>query len=239
VGGRRILLGSVAVVLALYLLRFHWLPPIASWLNVSEPRLPVDYVIPLPGGNDTRPFAAAALVRAGLADRAAVLINPATPDVSAQIALPMHQVTHQVLQLRGVPEDDILLLRGVSDSTFSDIQIIAGLIEREPNATIAIVTSPSHTRRVRWTISQILPQCGNQVCVIATFNDHFDQRIWWQDQGAMHEILSEYLKLGYYLMKYSSLRLRAGFAVLTLIVIAVLITLVRRRRTRSQAAELA
>ena len=163
----RIVLGSVLALLALYLLRFQWLPPIATWLNVSDPRLPVDYVIPLPGGNDTRPFAAAALVRAGLADRAAILINPTTPDVSDQIVLPMHQVTQRVLRLRGVPEDDILLLRGVSESTFSDIQIIGGLIEQQPNATIAIVTSPSHTRRVRWTINQILPQFRNQVCVIA------------------------------------------------------------------------
>ncbi len=232
---RRILLSLVVVLIALYLLRFQWLPPIAGWLNVSEPRLPVDYVIPLPGGNDTRPFAAAALVRAKLAKRVAIVVNQMTPNVRDQIVLPMHQVSKQVLILRGVPQDDVLMLSGTSDSTFSDIQIIGGLFRQEPSATIAIVTSAAHTRRVRWTVNQLLPQFRQQVCLIATYNDLYDERIWWQDQGGLHEILSEYLKLVFYVLRYSSPGQRTIAGVMISLVTIALIKLACRKRAQRRS----
>ena len=43
------------------------LPPVAQFLDVSEPPRPVDHVLVLNGDPNTRPFAAAALVKAGLA----------------------------------------------------------------------------------------------------------------------------------------------------------------------------
>ena len=57
----------LAVLLGLYLARAELLPPVARFLDVSEPPVVVDDVMVLGGGSDTRPFIAAALVKSGKA----------------------------------------------------------------------------------------------------------------------------------------------------------------------------
>lgn len=235
---RRMVIGTLLLV-ALYLGRTIWLPPIASWLDVSQPRLPVDVAIPLPGGNDDRPFAVAALVRSGLAQQAGVLVNEMTPNVIHGVVAPMHEVTREVLVRRGVAAEDILMLEGTSNSTFSDVQIIGELLRQRPNATIAIVTAPSHTRRVRWTVDQILPSCRGQVCVIATYNDTYDERIWWRSEQGLQATVSEYLKLVFYWLKYSSTRQRAVLLGIILLAVMAIVLRVRKQRLSNPAAEAA
>jgi uncharacterized SAM-binding protein YcdF (DUF218 family) len=200
---RRLLIG-ILLLLALFLLRFQWLPPMAAWLDVSRPRLPVDYVIPLPGGNDTRPFAVAALVRSGLARQAAVVVSVSTPDNRDGVVEPMHEVTRNVLLKRGVAESKILMLRGTSDCTYTDVQVIASIWEHDARATVAIVTDPAHTRRARWAVNRALPTYADRVCVIAAFNDLYDENTWWQSDAGLALTLTEYLKLGYYGLVYST-----------------------------------
>ncbi len=241
--GRRVLGGLLALAVLMYLARFAWLPPIAAWLNVSDPQLPVDFVVPLPGGNDDRPFAAAALIRSGLAAEVGVLVNELTPHVADGLVRPMHEVTREVLMRRGVSAEAILMLEGTSNSTFSDIQIIGQLFAKQPNATIAIVTAPSHTRRVRWSVDRILPGYRDQVCVIATFNDSFDEQIWWRSDQGLQVILSEYLKLIFYWLAYSS-SIQRAVVVGTILVTMVLAWLAFHRQSRpstsaAQAADLA
>ena len=233
---RRWAVGVLVLVTVLYTARYRWLPPLADWLNVSDASMmPVDIVVPLPGGNDDRPFAAAALVRAGLADQVGVLVNELTPNVAEGVVRPMHEVTREVLILRGVPNQDILMLPGTSNSTFSDIQLIGELLRRGPNATIAIVTAPSHTRRVRWTVDRTLPTCRDRVCVVATFNDTYDARIWWRSQHGLQATVSEYLKLIFYWLVYSS-PLQRVFAVAALTATPLLCWwFVRRRRSEKLA----
>jgi uncharacterized SAM-binding protein YcdF (DUF218 family) len=227
---KRLLLGLLALLALLYLTRYQWLPPIAAWLNRSAPQLPVDYVIPLPGGNDDRPFAAAALVKAGHAQRVGILVNELTPDVANGVALPMHQVTERVLRLRGVAAESILTLPGTSNSTYSDVQIIGQLLARKPNATIALVTSTSHTRRVRWSVDHILPRYRDQICVIGTINDHYDESRWWQSDLGLKATLGEYAKLVFYWLHYSSSRQRAVVFAIILAIVIAWIQLTRGRR---------
>ncbi len=64
---RRLLCLLVLVTVLLVWLRPGWvLPPLARYLDVSQPPRATDYVLILNGDPETRPFAAAALVRAGL-----------------------------------------------------------------------------------------------------------------------------------------------------------------------------
>lgn len=67
---RRYLLVLVAATVALAgasWARGYLLPTLARWLDVGVAPQPADYLFVLPGGEDTRPFVAAALVKAGYA----------------------------------------------------------------------------------------------------------------------------------------------------------------------------
>ena len=55
----------VALLTGLYLARAVILPAVASWLDVGEPPQPADAIMLLTGDAETRPFAAAALWKAG------------------------------------------------------------------------------------------------------------------------------------------------------------------------------
>jgi hypothetical protein len=69
------------LVLGLLFVLHPWLLPLAgAYLDVSEPPRAVDDVLVLGGGRDTRPFVAAALYKAGLAQRILLPTVKASPE---------------------------------------------------------------------------------------------------------------------------------------------------------------
>ena len=60
---------ALLLLAALWLARVALLPRLAQWLDVGGQPVRADYVMILGGGAATRPFVAAALVRAGLAHK--------------------------------------------------------------------------------------------------------------------------------------------------------------------------
>src|SRR5207248_5996220 len=71
----------LATLLGLYLGRSWILPHVAGFLDVSEPPHAVDFVMVLGGGDDTRPFVAAALYEAGMAKAVLVPATKRGPEV--------------------------------------------------------------------------------------------------------------------------------------------------------------
>src|SRR5581483_11739959 len=74
------------------------LPRAARWLNGGQLPRRCDYVLVLPGGEDTRPFAAAALVRAGLAGQVLIPRTRSSSDVEDGIRRPTHEIIRAVLR---------------------------------------------------------------------------------------------------------------------------------------------
>src|SRR5262245_21891347 len=73
-GVRLIVMTLLALVATVWLAPERVLPSVGRFLDVSEPPRRVDYVLVLNGDPNARPFAAAALVKAGLARE--VLLTP-------------------------------------------------------------------------------------------------------------------------------------------------------------------
>ncbi|QDS87586.1 hypothetical protein EC9_17650 [Rosistilla ulvae] len=207
-----------------YLLR-----EVANWLDVTDPRLPADYVVVLPGGPESRTFAAVAILREGLADKTAILRNPSSSAVQEGLSLPTHELTHRIFQKRGIAEERMIFLDGESRTTHSDLELIGSILESDPEATIAIVTNRYHTRRARWAAASIYGDKLESFCFIGAPTDAFDWDVWWQSPQGTELVLAEYLKLGYYLAVYSTTmqRVAAGAIAAGVLVLAVL--LIRRR----------
>jgi uncharacterized SAM-binding protein YcdF (DUF218 family) len=200
---------AVLILLAMLLVVFlapDWvLPPFARYLDVSESPRPVDYVLVLNGDPETRPFAAAALVKTGLAKK--VLLTSqriATESATVQDgAMPSElEITRRVLELRGVPKDAIQILPGDITSTAEEAAALAIFLEANPEATVGIVTNAFHTRRARMAFQRLLGEHAARVAFFGIPRDGADPDSWWRHAHGCGVHLSEYCKLPYYWLKY-------------------------------------
>jgi uncharacterized SAM-binding protein YcdF (DUF218 family) len=209
------------VLLGLYLARGWILPAAARLLDVSEPPRKVDAVMVLGGGATTRPFVAAALVRAGLARRALVS-NPRLSGEQEDGLRPSEaEVIRRALRARGVPDDAVVTLPGEVDSTRDEAQALGRFLEVEPDATVAVVTNGFHTRRARMLFRHELGDRMAQVQFVGAPTDGFGTDDWWRCEGGFCCYATEYFKLVYYglredrVWQAATLALVAALAVLT------------------------
>ena len=116
------------------------LPWIGGWLNVGTWPQRADYAMVLLGDNETRPFAAAALVNKQLAER--VLVPQFGPAVGVESIWPSpHEVAARVLAARGIAEDKIIFLPGASGNTSQEILSLAEFVQDQPKATVNIAAT--------------------------------------------------------------------------------------------------
>jgi uncharacterized SAM-binding protein YcdF (DUF218 family) len=193
----------VAALLGLYASRGWVLPALARFLDVTESAQATDYVMVMGGDMETRPFAAAAILHVGLARRA--LMAPIKPSAdSADGIVPSEQeLARAVLVRQGTSPDRIVLLPGQEcQSTFDEARALANFLAREPHSTVTVVTSSYHTRRVRMIFRKILGEHAARVHFRGTPSDGYNENNWWCFEGGLLAYLNEYLKLGFYRVRY-------------------------------------
>ena len=179
-----------------------WLPSVGRWLDVGEVPRQVDYVMSLPGDEHYRPFVAAAMVNANLAERALIVQTEASPAELDGIALPSSELIRRVYLYCGVPESKLIVLTCRSASTADDIGALADFLQTQPRATVAIVTSDYHTRRSRWTFRRQLGSLANRLTIISAPNGEFNFDCWWQIENGFLQVTMEYIKLTAYAIVY-------------------------------------
>jgi uncharacterized SAM-binding protein YcdF (DUF218 family) len=172
---------------------------------VGERPQRADFVMVLNGGEGTRPFAAAALVKAGWAQKVLVAEVAPSPSVSDLILPPYHEINRRVLIKRGVPAEDIVLLPGQAATTHDEANALAAFLENHPSALVLVVTDNYHTRRSRWAFARALADKARQVSFVSANTEEFHGDSWWKDELGFVIILSEYLKLVFYAATYGYL----------------------------------
>ncbi|MBS0211496.1 MAG: YdcF family protein [Planctomycetes bacterium] len=231
---RRWLAFAIVLGLALgcYAARRPLLLAVGDWLDVGSPPTRVDYIVSLPGNYNSRPFVAAAWVRAGLARQAWVLRTESLPaDSPDPYDIGDYGITLRTLRRFGLTEQQIETLDGQTASTSDDVRLIAERLRREPRATVAIVTNDFHTRRARWTVSRAFADLPNRFIMVSTPTDWYGPDNWWQVREGAVAYLSEYLKLAGYWVAYG-----AGKWWLALLGGASAVALWRRRAARRTLA---
>jgi uncharacterized SAM-binding protein YcdF (DUF218 family) len=174
----------------------------ARWLDVGERPHAADYVMLLNGGENTRPFVAAALVKAGWARKILVADVAPSSTMLDGILPAYHEINRRVMIQRGVPEDDILILPGKGVSTFDEAESLSIFLKDRPSAKVLVVTDDFHTRRSRWAFARALGDRAGQTSFISAKTEDFFMDAWWKDERGVAIILSEYLKMAYYVARY-------------------------------------
>ena len=65
-----------------------------------------------------------------------------------------------------------------------------------------VVSDPPHLRRVNWVWGKIFKDSGIEYFLSASHPSWWDEKNWWRNEMSMKFVTMEYLKIGYYALKY-------------------------------------
>lgn len=191
-----VLLLVVALVAALYqpILR-----KLAAVLIVDDSLEPAAAIVVLCGHLPFRAMEAANLYREGWASRVVLIRQGPAEERQALQALGVTapdeaDLSREVLIRLGVPPSAILIPQeGVRGGTLEELQIAAQAI-RPNGAPVILVTSKTHTRRVRLTWRYVTGGRSHAIARAAR-QDPFDSSRWWRDRRFAMAVVREYLGL--------------------------------------------
>lgn len=223
---RFIWLGVIAaLVLGVVCFYPRILPALARWLDVGQRPHAADYVMVLPGGPDRRPFVAASMIRRGLVKGVLTAETETNPAHDEGLQPTTENIMRRILELRGVRNDQIQVLPGKSESTWTDAQALARFMKAHPQETVAIVTDCYHTRRSRWVFHRVLGADYDRVFFVSAPLDNVPVDSWWKTEDGLMIYLSEYFKLVLYL---AGDRLTLTWVAIGIIIIGIFPIAIRR-----------
>ena len=196
---RRTWLVSAAALIVLVSLAAYAFQNAGVWLVREDPMRDAQVVVILSGGLPDRALAAVEVFRASHA-REVWLTRPMQPAAAMQqLDLPYsgeEEYSRMVLIAKGVPPNDIRILPQRINNTADELQAVFEELQSHPDATVIVVTSKSHTRRVRSIWKYVSGGINRgHLLVRAAPQDTFDPQHWWRTTNDVLSVVREYLGL--------------------------------------------
>jgi uncharacterized SAM-binding protein YcdF (DUF218 family) len=191
---RAILLTLAVVAIALTVLLFFG---VGRWLAVEDPLDKAQAIVVLSGRIPMGAKEAARLYNAAYAPQVWLTRGnePAASLQQMHIAyLGEDFFNSRVLIHEGVPSNAIRVLEPPIDNTADEVRAIAAELEQEKGATVIIVATKAHTRRVR-TLWRELAGGRGRAIVRAASTDPFEPDHWWRASGDALDVVREVLGL--------------------------------------------
>ena len=192
------LLAAVALIALVSLAAYVFLHA-GLWLVREDPVQNAQFVVVLTGGLPDRALAAAEVFRAGHA-REVWLTRPMQPAAAMQqLDLPYsgeEEYSRMVLIAKGVPPEDIRVLPQRINNTADEMKTVFDELQSRPDATVIVVTSKAHTRRVRSVWNDVSGGTNRgHLSIRAAPQDSFDPEHWWRTTNDALSVVREYLGL--------------------------------------------
>jgi uncharacterized SAM-binding protein YcdF (DUF218 family) len=195
----RFWLSSGAVIVVAASLGAYVFLNAGRWLVREDPLQKADIVVVLSGGLPDRALAAAEVFRFSQA-QVVWLTMPRQPAASMQqLDLPYsgeEQYNRMILIAKGVPPEKVRILERPIDNTEDELNAVLSELQARPGSVVIVVTSKSHTRRVRalWKIVS-RGTLNARLLVRAAPQDGFDPDHWWRASNDALSVVREYLGL--------------------------------------------
>lgn len=106
----------------------------------------------------------------------------------------------EFLEERGVPRTAIRFELEARNSFSEAIQLLA-LMRKEGWRTLIVVSDPPHMRRLAWTWARVFEGSGLSYVLVASEPEWWDAGRWWHAEKAGQFVITEYIKLAYYIAK--------------------------------------
>src|SRR3989339_1186657 len=94
----------------------------------------------------------------------------------------------------GVPLSAIII-EDRSQSTYENATLSLPILQKLGVKSVLIVTSPTHTRRVKGVFKKVFNKSGIQVAIYPAKNSKFNLHRWWTRNEDSEEVVLEYVKL--------------------------------------------
>jgi len=102
----------------------------------------------------------------------------------------------------GVPLSAIIRSNLETDNSWDEARLIREEVEKRGFRSIIIITSPTHSRRSWLTFRKVFEGTDVRVLSFPSKYSEFRAEGWWKDRSYLREVLFEYEKLIYYILKY-------------------------------------
>ena len=100
-----------------------------------------------------------------------------------------------VLIEKGVPPGDIRILKPRILNTADELRVVADALDEQRGASVIVVTSKAHTRRVRTLWEKVSLGHGSGRILVRAAPDDFDASHWWRSTPDALSVVREYLGL--------------------------------------------
>ena len=188
-----VVLGAIAVLLP-------WgASGLGHWLVVADPLEPARAVVVLSGRVPFRAMEAASIYRGGWAPEVWLTTEARTPEELALGRLGVGVIrgetyNREVLERSGVPARAIRLLDGSVWNTTDEVRLVARELATRGAGGVILVTSKTHSRRVRATWSAIVGS-STRATVRYASEEPFDDGQWWRHTRDALDVSREVLGL--------------------------------------------
>ncbi len=170
---------------------------IGKWLVREDPLRSSTAIVVLSGAMPERALEAAEIYHAGFAPEVWIT-QPGEPKrTMTTLGVPFdgeEEYTRRVLVKHGVPERAIRILQPPIVNTADEMGAIAVALQNVHGASVIVVTSKAHTRRVHGLWSRLEAGRG-QIIVRAARTDTFDASYWWRTTHDALDVVRELLGL--------------------------------------------
>ena len=196
-GRSRALCVLLAAGLGIVVLAMVCFLAVGRWLVVEDPLVKARAIVVLNGAMPIRAVEAAKLYRQGYAPEIWLTHSTEPAAVLSAMGIPFageDYYSARVLVHEGVPADAIRVIEPPIVNTADEINAIAAALAKEKDRTAIIVTTKTHTRRVR-LLWQRLGSGQGSAMVRAASEDPFDPRHWWRTTSDALDVVREVLGL--------------------------------------------
>jgi len=153
-------------------------------------------IIVLGGDDGSRSLRAQALYHAGYAP---IIVLTGLERGSAA---PPPRLTWRadLLAANGVPKS-ALRFEVRSRNSFEEATQILALMRRQKWQSVVVISDPPHMRRLSWTWTKVFRDSGLHYVLVTSAADWWSPGDWWHDEQSGAFVITEYIKLAYYIVK--------------------------------------
>ena len=106
----------------------------------------------------------------------------------------------EYLVSRGVPKS-ALRFEVYSENSYEEAENILDLMKKQGWRTVIAVSDPPHMRRLAWSWHRVFRGSGLSYALVASNAEWWSPGGWWRDERSGQFVITEYIKIAYYLAK--------------------------------------
>jgi uncharacterized SAM-binding protein YcdF (DUF218 family) len=167
------------------------------WLEApAQAPAHADAIVVLGGNDGDRAVRALGLYREGFAPKIVLT------GLERGVASPPANLTWRAEYLiaGGVPKS-ALRFEVYSENSFEEAQDILAMMKKQGWTSVIAVSDPPHMRRLAWTWGRVFKDSGLRYVLVASWAPWWTPGRWWRDEHSGAFVITEYIKLAYYIAK--------------------------------------